>query len=158
MSMHGLSMLSNLTHNDICTMKIEQRFPLPPWDMENAAQKLQIIEDEWNTLDPEKVITGYAPDAEVRYGTEFLNGREEIKQFLNNKWQQQLGFKLKLDLWGALKDRMAVRFECEWHNTAGQWYRSYGVQVFQFDDNGYVQMNFASFNDNPIAESARKLV
>jgi len=151
-------MLSNLAYNDICIMIIEQRFPLPPWDMENAAQKLQIIEYEWNTLDPEKVITGYAPDAEIRYGTEFLNGREEIKQFLNNKWQQQLSFKIKLDLWGALKGRMAVRFECEWHNTAGQWYRSYGVQVFQFDDNGYVQMNFASFNDEPIAESARKLV
>lgn len=151
-------MLSKLARNDICSMITEQIFPLPPWDMENAAQKLQIIEDEWNTLDPEKVISGYAPDAEVRYGTEFLNGPEEIKRFLNNKWQKQLSFKLKLDLWGALKGRMAVRFESEWHNSAGQWYRSYGVQVFQFDDNGYVQMNFASFNDEPIAVSARKMV
>ena len=151
-------MLSGCACNELCIMTTEQKFPLPPWDMENAAQKLQIIEDEWNTLDAEKIISGYAPDAEMRYGTAFLNGREEIKQFLNHKWQQQLGFKLKLDLWGALKGRMAVRFECEWHNTAGQWYRSYGVQVFQFDDNGYVQMNFASFNDEPKAESARKLV
>jgi nuclear transport factor 2 (NTF2) superfamily protein len=151
-------MLSGSPYTDLCIMKTEQRFPLPPWDMENAAQKLQIIENEWNTLDPEKVIAGYAPDAEVRYGTEFLNGREEIKQFLKRKWQQQLGFKLKLDLWGALKGRMAVRFEHEWHNAAGQWYRSYGVQVFQFDDNGYVQMNFASFNDEPISENTRKLV
>lgn len=151
-------MLSECACCDICTMTTEQRFPLPPWDMENAAQKLQIIENEWNTLDPEKVIIGYAPDAEVRYGTEFLRGHEEIKQFLTRKWQQQSGFKLTLDLWGALKGRMAVRFEYEWRNTAGQWYRSYGVQVFQFDDNGYVQMHFASFNDDPIPENARKLV
>jgi len=138
-------------------MKTEERFPLPPWDMENAAEKLRHLENDWNTLDPEKVIANYAKDGEVRFGTEFLNGREQIRQFLIRMWRQQLGYKLKLDLWGALKGRMAVRFECEWKDTSHQWFRSYGVQVFQFDDNGYIQMNFASFNDQPIAETDFKL-
>jgi nuclear transport factor 2 (NTF2) superfamily protein len=138
-------------------MQTEKRLPLPQWDMENATEKLHILENDWNTLDPEKVIANYSEDAEVRFGTEFLNNREEIRQFLIRKWQQQLGFKLKLDLWGALKGRMAVRFECEWKDAARQWYRSYGIQVFQFDDNGYIQMNFASFNDEAIAETDCKL-
>lgn len=138
-------------------MQTEKKFPLPPWDMENAAEKLHLLENDWNTLDPEKVIANYTEDAEVRFGTEFLNGREEIRQFLVQKWEQQLGFKLKLDLWGALKGRMAVRFEYEWNDADRQWYRSYGVQVFQFDDNGYIQMNFVSFNDEVIAEADCKL-
>jgi nuclear transport factor 2 (NTF2) superfamily protein len=150
-------MLSGVANNDLCYMQTEKRFPLPPWDMENAAEKLQLLENDWNTLDPEKVIENYSEDTEVRFGTEFLNSREEIRQFLIRKWQQQLNFKVKLDLWGALKGRMAVRFECEWKNAGHQWYRSYGVQVLQFDDNGYIQMNFASFNDEPIAETDRKL-
>jgi nuclear transport factor 2 (NTF2) superfamily protein len=131
-------------------MKKEKRYPLPPWDMETAAEKLQMIEDDWNTLDPEKVIANYTEDAEMRFGTAFLNGREEIKQFLISKWQQNLQFKLKLDLWGALKDRMAVRFEYEWKDAEARSYKTYGVQVFQFDDDGYVQMNFASYNDDLI--------
>jgi nuclear transport factor 2 (NTF2) superfamily protein len=131
-------------------MTREKGFPLPPWDMETAAERLQIIENDWNTLDPEKVIANYTEDAEVRFGTEFLNGHEEIRQFLIRKWQQNLQFKLKLDLWGALKGRMAVRFEYEWSDAIGLSYKTYGVQVFQFDDNGYIQMNFASFNDQPV--------
>jgi len=131
-------------------MKNEKRYPLPPWDMETAAEKLQLIEDDWNTLDPEKVIANYTEDAEMRFGTVFLNGREEIRQFLISKWQQNLQFKLKLDLWGALKGRMAVRFEYEWNDTEARSYKTYGVQVFQFDDDGYVQMNFASYNDDII--------
>jgi uncharacterized protein len=138
-------------------MSTEQRFLLPPWDMDTAQQRLQVEEDAWNTCDPAKVIAGYAIDAEVRDGIEFLNGREEIKQFLTRKWQKELDFKLKKEVWGALKGRMAVRFESEWRDTAGQWYRSYGTEVFQFNDDGYVQRRFASFNDMPIAEADRKL-
>lgn len=125
--------------------------------MENAAQKLQLLENDWNTLDADKVASNYAIDAEMRFGTAFLNGREEIKQFLIGKWQQTPGFKLKLDLWGALKGRMAVRFEYEWHDAEGQWYRSYGVQVFQYNDDGFVQMNFASYNDLQITQAERAL-
>jgi nuclear transport factor 2 (NTF2) superfamily protein len=131
-------------------MKNEKRYPLPPWDMETAAEKLQLIENDWNTLDPEKVIANYTEDAEMRFGTAFLNGRGEIRQFLIDKWQQNLQFKLKLDLWGALKGRMAVRFEYEWKDAEARSYKTYGVQVFQFDDDGYVQMNFASYNDDLI--------
>jgi nuclear transport factor 2 (NTF2) superfamily protein len=138
-------------------MSIEQRFPLPPWDMDTAQQKLQVEEDAWNTCDPEKVIAGLAIDAEVRDGIEFLNGREEIKQFLTRKWQKELDFKVKKEAWGALKGRMAVRFESEWRDTGGQWHRSYGVEVFQFNDDGYVQRRFASADDMPIAEADRRL-
>jgi len=137
-------------------MQNEKRLPLPPWDMDNAAEKLQLLENDWNTLDPEKIIANYAEDAEVRFGTEFLRGREEIRQFLGRQLQQQFNFKLKLDLWGALKGRMAVRFEYEWMDAGQKWYRSYGVQVFQFDDDGFIKMNFASFNDAPISEADRK--
>jgi nuclear transport factor 2 (NTF2) superfamily protein len=150
-------MLSRSADNELCAMKTEKRFPLPPWDMETAAEKLQLLENDWNSQNPEKVIANYSEDAEVRFGTEFFNGREEIKHLLIRKWQQNVGFKIKLDLWGALKGRMAVRSEYEWHDTRGQSYRSYGVQVFQFDDNGYIKMHFASFNDTPIAETDRKL-
>lgn len=150
-------MLKQLFSAQFCVMEIEKRYPLPPWDMDSAAQKLQLLENDWNTLDPEKVAANYTADAEMRFGTSFLNGRDQIKHFLTEKLQQKQGFKLKLDLWGALKGRMAIRFEYEWQDAAGQWYRSYGVQVFQFDDNGYVQMNFASYNDDPIAATDRKL-
>ncbi|QEC77615.1 DUF1348 family protein [Mucilaginibacter ginsenosidivorax] len=131
-------------------METEKKYPLPPWDMDNAAEKLQLLENDWNSLDPDKAAANYATEAQMRFGTSFLNGRDEIKQFLAGKWQQNPGFKIKLNLWGALKGRMAVTFEYEWHNAENQWHRSYGVQVFQFDDNGLVQMNFASYNDEPI--------
>jgi nuclear transport factor 2 (NTF2) superfamily protein len=157
MSKHDLSMLPLPADNDLCIMTTEKRFPLPPWDMETAPEKLRLLENDWNTLNPEKVVANYSENAEVRFGTAFLNGSEEIKQFLIRKWQQNLGFKIKLDLWGALKGRMAVRFEYEWQNAAGQSYRSYGVQVFQFDDDGYIQMHFSSFNDDPIAKTDRRL-
>ncbi|MEO3406944.1 DUF1348 family protein [Mucilaginibacter sp. CAU 1740] len=131
-------------------MKAEKHLPLPPWDMDSAAQKLQLLEQAWNTLNPDKVAEFYTENAEVRYGTEFLTGREELKNFLTQLWQQQLGFKLKLDLWGALKGRMAVRFTTEWHDAAGVDYKSFGVQVFQFNDDGFAEMNFASYNDLPL--------
>jgi nuclear transport factor 2 (NTF2) superfamily protein len=128
-------------------MKTEKKSPLPPWDMDSAAKKLQLLADAWNTLEPEKVAAFYTENAEVRYGTDFLTGHEEFRQFLTRLWQQQLGFKLELDLWGALKGRMAVRFAHEWHDAAGKAYKGFGVQVFQFNDDGYIEMNFASYNN-----------
>lgn len=138
-------------------MQLENRYPLPPWDMDTAAQKLQANEDVWNSHDPAKVAEGYAPNAESREGTTFLHGREELQQFLTRKWEQQLAYTVKKDLWGALKGRMAVRFECEWHDAAGQWYHSYGTEVFEFDDQGYVQRHYASTNDLPITEADHSL-
>jgi nuclear transport factor 2 (NTF2) superfamily protein len=150
-------MLLPTGYGHLCGMETEKRFPLPPWDMDSAAQKLQLLQNDWNTLDADKVAANYAPDAEMRFGTAFLNGREQIKQFLTDKWQQCPGFTLKLDLWGALKGRMAVRFEYEWHNAEGQWHRSYGVQVFEFNEDGFIEMNFASYNDRLIDETERVL-
>ena len=138
-------------------MQLKNRFPLPPWDMDTAAQKLQLEEDAWNTHDPAQVSQGYAPDTEGREGTDFLNGRAALEQFLARKWAQELDYKVKKDLWGALKGRMAVRFEAEWRDAAGQWYHSYGTEVFEYNDQGYVQRHYASANALPIAATDRKL-
>ena len=120
------------------------KFPTPPWDMETAAERLVVEEAAWNSHDPEKILEGYTDNVEMRDGINFIKGRDELRQFLQRKFQQQLDYTLKLDLWGALKGRMAVRFEAEWHDASGQWYRSYGVQVFQFNDDGYAERRFAS--------------
>ena len=120
------------------------KFPTPPWDMEIAAERLVFEEAAWNSHDPEKILEGYTDNVEMRDGINFIKGRDEIKQFLQRKFQEQLSYTLKLDLWGALKGRMAVRFEAEWHDASGQWYRSYGVEVFQFNDDGYAERRFAS--------------
>ncbi|MCR8557046.1 nuclear transport factor 2 family protein [Mucilaginibacter sp. BJC16-A38] len=134
-----------------------QRFPLPPFNMETALQKVQAAEDAWNTKDPEKVCLAYTIDTEWRNRTDFINGREEVKQFLTRKWEKELDYKLKKELWGFKENRMAVRFEYEWHDAAGQWYRSYGNELWEFDENGYMQKRFASINDLEIKESDRKL-
>ncbi|HEX4372506.1 MAG TPA: nuclear transport factor 2 family protein [Puia sp.] len=131
--------------------------PLPPFTMETALQKVQIAEDAWNTKDPEKVSLAYSSDTEWRNRTEFLHGREEIKQFLHRKWENELDYKLKKELWGFRENRMAVRFEYEWHNHEGQWFRSYGNELWEFDENGLMRKRFASINDLPIKESDRKL-
>jgi len=138
-------------------MSKEIRYPVPPFDMETALQKVQAAEDAWNTKDPEKVCLAYTIDTEWRNRTDFINGREEVKQFLTRKWQKELDYKLKKELWGFKENRMAVRFEYEWHDHAGQWYRSYGNELWEFDENGLMQKRFASINDLPIAEADRKL-
>lgn len=120
------------------------KFPTPPWDMETAAARLVFEETAWNSNDPEKILEGYADDLEMRDGVDFIQGKQELKQFLTRKFEKQLHYTLKLDLWGALKGRMAVRFEAEWQDASGQWYRNYGVQVFQFNDQGYAEKRFAS--------------
>ena len=134
-----------------------KRYPLPPFNMETAQQKVQAAEDAWNTRDPEKVSLAYTIDTEWRNRTDFINGREEVKQFLKGKWERELDYKLKKELWGFKDNRMAVRFEYEWHDHNGQWYRSYGNELWEFDEDGYMQKRFASINDLPIAKTDRKL-
>jgi len=135
----------------------EKKFPVPPFTRETALQKVQSAEDAWNTKDPEKVAMAYSIDTEWRNRTEFVNGREAVKKFLKRKWEKELDYKLRKELWGFLGNRMAVRFEYEWHDHAGQWYRSYGNEMWEFDEDGYMQKRFASINDLPIKETERKL-
>lgn len=135
----------------------EKRHPLPPFNMETALQKVQAAEDAWNTKDPEKVCLAYTEDTEWRNRTEFINGREQVKQFLKSKWEKELDYKLKKELWGFKENRMAVRFEYEWHDANGQWYRSYGNELWEFDENGLMRKRFASINDLAINESDRYL-
>ncbi len=134
----------------------QQRHPLPPFTLETALQKVQAAEDAWNSKDPEKVSMAYTIDSEWRNRTAFINGREAIKEFLTKKWETELDYKLKKELWGFRENRMAVRFEYEWRNAEGQWFRSYGNENWEFDENGYMQKRFASINDLPIEEKDRK--
>ncbi len=136
---------------------IEKRHPLPPFTLETALQKVKAAEDAWNTKDPERICLAYTIDTEWRNRTDFINGREEVKQFLKKKWERELDYKLKKELWGFLDNRMAVRFVYEWHNAEGQWFRSYGNELWEFDENGLMQKRFASINDLPIKDSDRYL-
>ena len=133
-----------------------QRPPLPPFTMETALQKVQMAEDAWNSRDPEKVVLAYTTDTEWRNRTEFLNGREEVKAFLKRKWEKELDYKLKKELWGFRENRMAVRFEYEYHDAGGQWFRAYGNELWEFDENGLMRKRFASINDLLIKETERK--
>jgi hypothetical protein len=134
-----------------------KRYPLPPFTLETALQKVQAAEDAWNTKDPEKVCLAYTADTEWRNRTDFINGREEVKAFLTRKWQRELDYKLKKELWGFRGNRMAVRFEYEWRDHTGQWFRSYGNENWEFDEDGLMRKRFASINDLPIQESERIL-
>ena len=133
-----------------------KRLPIPPFTMETALQKVQSAEDAWNTKDPEKVSMAYTLDTEWRNRTEFINGRDEVKQFLIRKWEKELDYKLKKELWGFRENRMAVRFEYEWHDYTGQWFRSYGNELWEFDENGLMKKRYASINDLAIKEESRK--
>ncbi len=136
---------------------MEKRHPLPPFTFETATQKVQAAEDAWNTKNPGKVALAYTPDTEWRNRAEFLHGRAEVTEFLQRKWAKELDYKLKKELWAFHENRIGVRFEYEWHDHAGQWYRSYGNEMWEFDENGYMQKRFASINDLPIKESERRL-
>jgi uncharacterized protein len=136
---------------------MEKRPPLPPFTFETALQKVQAAEDAWNSRDPERVCLAYTIDTEWRNRTEFINGREAVKTFLRRKWTTELAYKLKKELWGFRENRIAVRFEYEWHDAVGQWYRSYGNELWEFDENGLMCKRFASINDLPIEGSDRKL-
>ena len=135
-----------------------KRYPIPPFTMETALQKVQAAEDAWNSKDPEKVALAYTIDTEWRNRTDFINGREAVKNFLKGKWERELDYKLKKELWGFRENRMAVRFEYEWHDVNGNWFRSYGNEMWEFDEHGYMQKRFASINDMPIEEKDRKLI
>ncbi len=136
---------------------MEKRHPIPPFTMETALQKVQLAEDAWNTKDPERVCLAYTIDTEWRNRTEFINGREEVKQFLKRKWEKEIDYTLKKELWGFRENRMAVRFEYEWRDNKGQWYRSYGNELWEFDEYGLMKKRFASINDLLIEEKERKL-
>ena len=136
---------------------MEQRPPLPPFNMETALQKVQMAEDAWNSKDPERVSLAYTVDTEWRNRTDFINGREEVKAFLKKKWEKELNYKLKKELWGFRENRMAVRFEYEYQNAEGQWFRAYGNENWEFDENGLMRKRYASINDLPIKETERKL-
>jgi uncharacterized protein len=134
-----------------------QRLPLPPFNLETALQKVQAAENAWNTKDPEKISLAYTIDTEWRNRSEFINGREAVKKFLSKKWEKELDYQLKKELWAFTDNKIAVRFEYEWHNQEGQWFRSYGNENWEFDKNGYMQKRFASINDIAIEEKDRKL-
>jgi len=132
------------------------RAPLPPFTRGSAIQKVRLAEDSWNTRDPGKVALAYAIDSRWRNRSEFVNGRDEITTFLSRKWVKELDYRLIKELWAFTGNRIAVRFAYEWHDDSGHWYRSYGNENWEFNDNGLMAFRFASINDLPIHESDRK--
>lgn len=135
---------------------MESRPPLPPFTLESATKKVQAAEDAWNTRDPVRVSLAYTPDTEWRNRADFVNGREQVVEFLTRKWEREHDYRLKKQLWAFMDNRIAVRFEYEWHDAAGQWFRSHGNENWEFNEHGLMQRRFASINDQPIAESDRK--
>src|SRR5882672_10109082 len=124
----------------------ESRPPFPPFTLETAIQKVQAAENAWNTRDPERVSLAYTVDSQWRNRGEHVVGREAIVSFLTRKWQRELDYVLRKSLWGFRENRMAVRFQYEWHDAAGQWYRSYGNELWEFDENGLMCRREASIN------------
>jgi uncharacterized protein len=133
-----------------------QRPPLPPFTRETATQKVRMAEDAWNSRDPEKVSLAYTVDSRWRNRSEFVNGRPEIVAFLRRKWTKELDYRLIKELWAFEGNRIAVRFAYEWHDDSGNWFRSYGNENWEFDDNGLMRRRLASINDLPIKEAERK--
>jgi hypothetical protein len=131
--------------------------PVPPFDEETARQKVKAAEDAWNTRDPETVAEAYTEDSEWRNRDEFFKGRDEIVAFLKRKWERELDYRLSKELWCYTANRIAVRFEYESHDEEGQWWRSHGNELWEFDENGLMQRREASINDFEIAEAERKL-
>ena len=133
------------------------RAPLPPFDEAGARQKVQAAEDAWNSLDPVRVAGAYTPDSVWRNRSEFVTGRDEIVAFLTRKWEREQGYALRKSLWAYEGNHIAVRFQYEWHDAEGQWWRSYGNENWEFDDLGYMQRREASINDVAIAEADRRI-
>ncbi len=129
----------------------------PPFTEETARAKVQAAEDAWNTRDPEVVAQAYTEDSHWRNRTEFFTGREAIKEFLTRKWAKELDYKLMKELWAYSGNHISVRFEYEWHDASGQWYRAHGNEHWEFDDNGLMRRRDMSANDIPIQESERRL-
>jgi nuclear transport factor 2 (NTF2) superfamily protein len=135
---------------------IETRPPAPPFTRETAIEKVRLAEDSWNSRNPEKVSLAYTIDSHWRNRAEFLNGREEIVAFLKRKWAAELDYRLIKELWAFTENRIAVRFAYEFHDDSGNWFRAYGNENWEFDDNGLMRARHASINNVPIEESARK--
>jgi nuclear transport factor 2 (NTF2) superfamily protein len=134
----------------------EQRPPLPPFTRDTAIQKIRLAEDAWNSRDPARVALAYTTDSKWRNRAEFPVGREQIVEFLTRKWRRELDYRLIKELWTFGDNRIAVRFAYEWHDDAGNWYRSYGNENWEFDAGGLMQRRYASINDLPIVQSDRK--
>ena len=130
--------------------------PLPPFTAETAAQKARMAEDAWNTRDPDRVVQVYTPDTVWRNRAEFPLGREQVRQFLQLKWARELDYRLIKEVWAFAGNRIAVRFAYEWHDDSGHWYRSYGNENWEFNDQGFMQRRFASINDLPIQAADRR--
>ncbi|WP_395828511.1 DUF1348 family protein [Elstera sp.] len=135
---------------------MDEKPPLPPFTAETAALKVRLAEDAWNSRDPERVALVYTDDTHWRNRAEFPVGREDVKALLHRKWARELDYRLIKELWAFTDNRIAVRFAYEWHDDSGQWFRSYGNENWEFTAQGLMQRRFASINDLPIAESARK--
>lgn len=131
--------------------------PFPPFNKESSLQKIQMAEDAWNTKDPQKVALAYTMDSQWRNRDEFINGREEIIAFLTRKWQKEIDYKLKKSYWAHTENRIAVRFEYEYKDKDGNWWRAYGNENWEFAENGLMKKRFASINDLAIKESERRI-
>ncbi len=134
-----------------------QLHPLPPFNEETAIQKIQKAEDAWNSKDPIRISEAYTTDTEWRNRSQFINGREEVQEFLTDKWKNELDYKLKKQLWTFNSNRIAVRFEYEYRDQNDQWYRAYGNENWEFDENGFMKKRFASINELKIEEAERRL-
>jgi len=136
----------------------EYRPPVPPFTRETAVEKVRKAEDAWNTRDPAKVVLAYTLDSRWRNRSEFLQGRPAIVEFLTRKWKKEAKYRLIKELWGFRENRMAVRFCYEWRDDEGDWFRSYGNELWEFDENGLMRARHASINDTPIREDERKFL
>ena len=135
----------------------ESRPPFPPFDLEGALKKVQAAEDAWNTRDPEKVSLAYTQDSVWRNRDEHVGGRARIVEFLSRKWERELDYALRKNLWSFTGNRIAVRFQYESHDAAGQWWRSYGNELWEFDENGLMRRREASINDRKITADERRI-
>jgi len=133
------------------------RPPVPPFTAASSRQKVRAAEDAWNTRDPQRVAAAYTPDSVWRNRSEFVTGREQIEAFLVLKWEKELDYALRKELWAFTDNRIAVRFQYEWHDSDGQWWRSYGNENWEFDTDGYMSRREASINDVRIAEDERRI-
>ena len=138
-------------------MVSEIKPPVPPFTEETAGAKVKAAEDAWNTRDPDVVAKAYTQDSQWRNRDEFFSGREAIKEFLRRKWAKELDYKLMKELWAYTGNHISVRFEYEWHDESGKWYRTHGNEHWEFDENGLMRRRDMSANDIPIDESERRL-
>lgn len=135
----------------------DKKLPIPPFTEESAKIKIKLAEDAWNSQDPIAVSLAYTVDSEWRNRSQFITGRAEIQKFLKDKWQNELDYQLKKEYWAHSHNRIAVRFEYEYRNRSGQWYRAYGNENWEFNENGLMRKRYASINDLPIHEKDRQL-